>query len=116
MGVVTAGVHDADHVAVPLGLDFRREGHADLFGHRKRVHVGAQGHHRAGQRTDQQAHHTGVRDTFLHLVHAQALEVLGHQLARAELAVAELGVLVDVAPPADELLFDGLGGDVDGCC
>jgi hypothetical protein len=44
---------------------------------------------------------------------AQALEVLGHQRAGAHLAVAQLGVLVDVAVPGDDLGFEGVGQGVE---
>jgi hypothetical protein len=36
--------------------------------------------------------------------------VLGHDASGAEFAVAELGVLVQVAPPGDDLGFEGGGG------
>jgi hypothetical protein len=48
-----------------------RERQVDLFGDRQAVHVGAQRHHRAGQRALQQAHHAGVGHAGAHLVQAQ---------------------------------------------
>ena len=113
VGVVAAGVHDADRLAVPLRLHLRGEREVDLLGHRQRVHVGAQRHHRAGQRALQQADHAGVGDAGAHLVEAEPLQVLGDDAGGAELAVAELGVGMDVASPGDHPALDLLGGGVD---
>ncbi len=44
----------------------------------------------------------------------QRAQVLGHDAGGAELAVAQFGVLVEVAPPGDDGGFDGRSGLVDG--
>ena len=54
---------------------------------------------------------TPVCATFsLHLVEAERAQVVGDDLRGAHLAVAELGVLVDVAAPGDDAGLDRVGG------
>jgi hypothetical protein len=48
-----------------------------------------------------------------HLVKAQGAQVLGHDAGGTELAVAQLGVGVEIAPPGDDPRFGGLGCGVD---
>ena len=57
----------------------------------------------------QDADHAGVRDARANL-EAQLAQLFGHDLRRAELAVAEFGVLVEVAAPRDHLRHRGVGG------
>ncbi len=113
VAVVAAGVHHAHLLAVPRRAHLRREGQVHLLGHRQRVHVGAQRDRRAGQGTLQHPDDAGVRHAGTHGVEAQRLQVRLHDACGAELAVAQLGVLVQVAPPGDDLGFDGLGRAVD---
>jgi hypothetical protein len=58
--------------------------------------------------------HAGVRDLLANLVEAERAQVVGHDLRGAHLAVAELGVLVEVAAPGDDAGFDGVSGRVHG--
>jgi hypothetical protein len=51
-----------------------------------------------------------MRDFFLHAVEAQLAQVVGDDLRGADLAIAELGVLVEVAPPGDDLGLEAVGG------
>ena len=60
----------------------------------------------------QHADHAGVRDVLLHL-DAERAQVVGDELRRAHLAVAELGVLVDVAAPGDHARLDARRGRID---
>jgi hypothetical protein len=47
------------------------------------------------------------------LVEPERLQVRLHDLRRPKLPIAELRVLVEVSPPRDDLLLDGLGRAVD---
>jgi hypothetical protein len=100
--VVAAGMHDADFLAVPLRLGVGFERQVALFGDRQCVHVGPQRHHRARQAALQHANHAGGRDV------GRDLETKLAQLVRNDpggprFAVAELGVLVEVAAPGNDL-------------
>ncbi len=113
VGVVAAGVHDADVLAVPGRPLLRRERHVGAFLDRQAVHVGAQGDHRPGQLAAQQADDAGDRDLGAHVVEAELAQVSGDDGGGADLAVAELGVRVNVAPPGDQLRFDRRHGGID---
>jgi hypothetical protein len=104
--VVTAGVHDAGLLAGPLRANPGRERQVHLLGDRQRVHVGAQRHDRPRLAAAQQRHHAGMGNPGAYL-QAQGAQVPGDHLARAELAVAQFGVRVDVTPPGDHLRFEG---------
>ena len=106
VGVVAAGMHDADRLAVPGRLHLRRERHVGAFGDRQAVHVGTQRHHRAGPRALEQADDAGVGDLGADLVEAELAQVRGDDARGAELAVAELGVGVQIASPGDHLRLD----------
>ncbi len=106
MRVVAAGMHHADLLAVPFGAHLRGKGQVHLLGHRQRVHVGAQRHHLAGQRALQQPDHAGVGHAGQHFIETQFAQVFGDDAGGAELAVAEFGVGVKIAPPGDDLLFE----------
>ena len=114
VAVVPAGVHDADLFAVPLAARLAGKGQVHFLAHRQAVHVGAQRHHRAGQRPLEQAHHAGVGHARAHLVQAQRAQVIGDHAGGAELAVAQFGVLMQIAPPGDDGGFDARGRLVDG--
>ena len=53
-----------------------------------------------------------MRDAGAHL-QAERLEVLGDLAGGAELAVAQLGILVDVSPPLDHPCLELVGHPVD---
>ena len=105
MGVVAAGMHDAGHLAVPHRLHLGGEGHVDPLLDRQRIHVGAQRHDRTGLAALQHAHHAGFADAGSDFV-AQGFQVLGGQRRRARLVIGEFGILMDVAPPGDDLVFE----------
>ncbi len=109
MRVVAASVHDAAGLAVPLGADHALEGNVDFLDHGKRVHVGAQRDDRAGLAALERPDHAGMRDLFAHLVEAEAAQVVGDHFRGAHFAVAELGVLVEIAPPRDDLGLELVG-------
>ncbi len=106
VGVVAAGVHDADGLAVPGRLHLRGERHVGAFGHRQAVHVGTQRHHRSRLRALEQADDAGDRDLGPDLVEAELAQMRGDDAGGAELAVAEFGVGVQVAPPGDHVGLD----------
>ncbi len=100
--IVSAGVHDADVLAVVGGARGRCEWQAGRLGDGQGVHVGAERDHWTGTAAAQNANdarvgHTGADG------HPEGRQVIGDELRRAELAVAELGVLVDVTAPGDDL-------------
>ena len=109
VGVVAAGVHHADGFAVEGRGGLRREGQAGGLGHRQRVHVGAQRDARAGLAALEHGGDAGGGDAGLRF-QAKCAQVPGHQRRGARLAVAELGVLVDVAAPVDHLGLQALRG------
>ena len=100
MRVVTAGVHHADVLTVVRRAHGRLERNVDLLDDRKRVHVRSQGDHASGLAAAKNSHHAGVRDWSAHL-DAELAQAVGDELGRAELAIAELGMLMDVAAALD---------------
>ena len=78
------------------------KGRPAAFRHGQAVHVGAQGHHGAGLAAFQQGHHAGAAHAGLHF-QAQLAQVVGHEGGGAGFLVAQLGVLVHVAPPGNYL-------------
>ena len=59
------------------------------------------------------ADHAGDRDLGAHLVEAERAQVGGDDAGGAHLAVAELGMGVQVAPPGDQLRLDGRDRGID---
>ena len=109
MGIVAAGMHDAHGFAAEGGRDLGGEGQAAAFGHRQRVHVGAQGDPRAGLAAAQHRGHAGGGDAGADFLEPQCAQMLRDQLCRAHFAIAEFRMLVDVAPPRLDLAIH-LGG------
>ncbi len=110
--IVAAGMHHAGLLACPLRPDLGRERHIDLLGHRERVHVGTQGHDRTGFAAAQHRDHAGVGHTRTHF-EPQRLQVVGHQFRRPHLPIAQLRVLMDVAPPRNDFRFETGGKLID---
>ena len=107
--VVTAGVRDADRLAAKLGCRNGLERQVRLLGYRQRIHVRAQRDDRPRTAAAKDSDDAGVRDPGSHF-ETEQLQVRGHQARRAHLAVAQLGVAVDVAAPFDDLWPDALDG------
>jgi hypothetical protein len=107
VAVVATGVHHADVLAVPGRARLRRERQVDVLGHRQRVHVGTKRDDRPRESALQQADHAGVCNPAAHLVEAEVAQVRLDDGGGAELAVAELGVRVQVTPPGDDPSLDG---------
>ena len=111
--VVAARVHHADLVPVIGGAHARRERQPGLLGDRQRVHVGAQRDDRALRVAAQHRHHARVRDAGAH-AQAELAQLLGDDPGGALLAVAELGMLVQIAAPLDHARHRGARRAVDG--
>ena len=105
--IVPAGVHHATFPAGPLVARFAAERHVGFFPHRQRVHVGAQGDDGPRASAAQHADDAGVRDLLAH-IEAQRSQVVRDELRRAQLPVAQLGMLVDVAAPRDHFRGHGV--------
>ena len=108
VAVVAAGVHHRHGLAVVLRRNLRGERQAGLFGDRQSVHVGAQGHDLAGLAALQDTDDPGLADSGAHF-HAQAAQMVGDHLGGANLAVAEFGMLMQIAAPGDDLGLQRLG-------
>jgi hypothetical protein len=100
--VVTARMHHAHVLAVPLRLRGGLERQVALLGDRERIHVGAQRDHRARQAAFEHADHARGGDAGGH-GEAEFPQFVCNDPGGARLAVAELGVPVKVAPPRHHL-------------
>ena len=112
MGVVAAGVHHVDFLAQVGALGFGGEGQVGDFLDRQRIHVGAQGHSRAGQRAFQDGDDAGAGHPGLHLK-AEFAQLFGDQLGGAGFGIAQFGVGVDIAAGFQQAGFENfcLGGN-----
>ena len=104
MSVVAAGVHDALRLAA--------EGEVVRLLDGQRVDVGAQGDDAPRLPAPEDSHDARLRHGVAHL-EAEDAEPLRHEVARALLAVAELGVGVQVTAHGDDGRRDPLGGGAD---
>ena len=75
------------------------------FLNRQRVDIRAQRNHRTRLAALEQRHHAGDADARLHL-QPKLAQMVGDEPRGAGLLLAELGMLMDVAPPSDQLVFD----------
>jgi hypothetical protein len=107
MIVVTAGVHDADGITVVQRAHARTEGNVHHFRDGESVHVGTKGDDRARSAPAQDADDASVRHVGSHL-HPKRAQVVSDESGCPRLAIAQLGMLVDVAPPGHHLRRDGL--------
>jgi len=113
VGVVAAGVHHVDFFAEVGAFGFRGEGQVGDFLDRQCVHVGAQGHGRAGQGAFEDGDYAGAGNVGFHF-QAQRLELFGDQFRGAFLGVAQFRMRVDVAAGFQQFRFKclGLRGDL----
>ena len=112
VGVVSARMHHADFLPVERRPRRRLEGQVNHFRDRQPVHVGSQRHDASGQPSPEDADHTGFRHAGLDL-QAKGPEVIGDDLRRADLAVRQLGVLMNIATPGDHLRHHALNTGVE---
>src|ERR1041385_4990191 len=94
----------------PLVLRGERQPRGLLHG--KRIHVGTQGNNRSGLCAAPQGDHAGLRDASLYL-QAKFPEMRCYERGCTYLLFAKLGMLVNVAPPGNELLLDLRGALAD---
>ena len=114
VAVVAAGVHHADFLAVPCAsraFDAKGTSTCSVTGRPSMSARSAT----AGRATPPLSRPTTpvCGDFRAHLVQPELAQVRGDDGRGAELAVAELGVLVQVAPPSQHAGFDGLRGGID---
>ena len=114
VGVVAAGMHDADRAAAEFAGRRRTERQVGLFRDRQCVHVGAQQDRRSREASLDDGDHTRVSDAGAHLESERAQE-LGDLRGRAGLAVCELRVAVKIPAPLDDPPFDRGGRGVEFC-
>src|SRR5690606_5568655 len=76
------------------------ERHVGLLRDRESIHVRAEGNRRPGFRASKQGRDARVSDSRAHL-EAERTKVFGHDAGRARLAIAELRVSMEIAPPLD---------------
>ena len=112
MRIVTACVHYADALTVVFRGNRGLEGNLDLLGHRQRVHVGPQRHHRTRALAAQHADDSRLGHAGAHF-QPEALQLRGDDARRPHLTVAKLGMLVQVAAPGDHLRIDIGGAPID---
>ena len=112
MGVVAAGMHHVDLAAEISALGLGGERQSLRLLHRQRIHVGTQRHDRTGLAALEQGDDAGVGNAGPHL-EAEPLQVLGDEARSANFLLAEFGVLVDIAAPRDQLVFDLRGALAD---
>ena len=106
VGIVTARMHHADLLADVFGFHRGLERHVHFLDDRQRIHVGAQRNDPSRLAALEQSDHAGVCYTGLYF-HAELAQMRRNQLAGANFAVRQLGMLMNVAPPCDDLGFDG---------
>jgi hypothetical protein len=98
MAVMAAGVHHARNL--------RGVGHAALFFHRQRVHVGAQADDavRRSLAASDDADHAGAADPGHDLVAAEFLQTFGDDSGRAMHFVQEFRMLVKIMAPGGNFI------------
>jgi len=86
--------------------------HVHLLGHGQRIHVRTQGDARPGLAALENADHAGMGDAGLHF-QSEFFELIGDDFRRAEFAIAELGMRMDIATPARDLAEHRRGQSID---
>src|SRR5687767_6775755 len=105
MAVVATGVHDTDVLPLPGGASLGGEGNIDLLCNGQGIHVGAQSNDRTRATLAlEHGHDARVGDTLPHII-AKLAQMLGHELCRATLLIAEFGMLMDITAPLDHAGF-----------
>ena len=100
--VVAASVHHANRLAAIRAVRRGGKRQRHLLGDRQRIHVRAQGQPRPRLTTLQQRDHAGVGNAGVHF-EPELAQLRGDQCGGTRFAIAELGVVMDVAPPRGDL-------------
>ena len=108
MRVVSARMHHADLLAVVRRAHVRAERHVDVLRHRQRVHVRAERNHRTRPAAAQHADDARMRHAGAHFVEPERAQMARHQRGRPRLAIAQLGMAVEVAPPGHHAGLDAI--------
>ena len=99
---------------VPAGMMhtgvLRLVGHVDGGRHRKSVHVGAPGDHRARRRALQQRYDAVLADAGSHVVQAKRPQLFRHHTGRTLLAIRQFGMPMEIAALLDESGLQSVGG------
>ncbi len=101
MPVMAAGMHSACNLRGVFG-----PGH---LGNRQRIHIGPEPDHRPRPPAPDQRDNPGLRNVFMHFVHADLAQLPGDPCGGLRAIERKLGILVQVPPPA--LHFLGISGD-----
>ena len=107
MRVVAAGVHHAHGFAAKRRGDFRCERQGVAFGHRQRVHIRADRDARPGLAAFEHRDHSGGGDAGFY-VESERAQVIGDEFGSARFAVAQFGVLMDIAAPCEDFRLQTL--------
>ena len=102
---MSAGVHQVDLTPKIFAFGLGGERQAFRLLDRQCVHVGAQSHHRPRLAAFEDRDDTGTCDTGFD-VKPQFGEVLGNESRRPCFLLPKFRVLMDVAPPSNQLAFD----------
>ena len=113
VAVVAAGVHHADFLAAILGRRRGLERQVDLLRHRQCVHVGAQRDRRARACRPSACRPRRCARCPCALRCPCLRNCFGDDLRRADFAVAEFRVLVEIPAPGDHLRHHRGGGGVE---
>lgn len=105
MGVVATGVHHIHFGAVIVTLGLGGERQALRLLDRQGIHIGTQRNGAAGLGALEDADHAGTGDAGFDF-QPQGFQVIGHQLGGTRFLLAQLGMLVNVAAPLDQLRLD----------
>ncbi len=111
VGVVAAGVHDRHALAFVGPGGAARERQVDLLQHRQRIGIGAQRDRRS--RKLARDHRDDARAGDRARLEPDRAQALGDELRRLDLAAGELGVLMEMPAPLDQLRLDRRRAAVD---
>ena len=100
VSIMSAGVHDTHRLAAECRRDARSERDIHLLGDWQTIHVCAQHDRGTGTPAFQQCDDTGFRDAGFH-GQAEPTQMICDELRRAELAIRQLRILVQIATPRD---------------
>ena len=108
MRVMAAGVHHASFGSVPLRAHHALERNVGFFSHGQCVHVRAKRNTRTRLAAFEHPHHAGIGDLFAYIVETESAQMRGNHSCGFELAIAELGVGMNLPAPFDYLLFQAI--------
>ena len=111
--IVATGMHHGHFFAVVFTDCHGFERQIIALRYRQSVHIRPKQHNGAGFTAFQNADDSGMGYTSLHL-HAQRLEVVGHDLCGTKFPVGQFRILVEIAPPCDNLPRQVIAQAADG--